>query len=100
MQPLERPAIPMRLALILGLLFAGIAIAGFVYYGAQRSVIERRQNGELNAIADLKVKQIETWRSERLADGREIRENPLLRQPMARLLSGTAPPTLEQKVRD
>src|SRR5947209_3333793 len=97
MQSFERPGFPFRLALIFVLLSAGIAVFGFLYYQQQKT-IQRQRNDELSAIADLKVGQIESWRRERLADGTYIRENPLLLQAIARLLSGAPPPQLQQTV--
>jgi len=63
-------AIPWHFVLIYLFLIVGIAIAGYVYYQHEKSSIVQERTHELSAIADLKVKQIQKWRVERLSDAR------------------------------
>ncbi len=50
------------------LLFLAIGSAGFFYLKFQLSEIRRARQQELNAVANLKVRQISGWYQERLAD--------------------------------
>ena len=84
---LERPGFPVRLAVVFGMLAAGIAISGWLYYLRQKSTIERDSNHALAAIAELKVSQIVAWRSELLADGDFVRYNSIVCQALERVLS-------------
>ncbi len=62
--------IPWNFVLIYFFLVIGIAIAGYLYYQNERAHIVEEKTHELSAIADLKVKQIQKWRIERLSDAR------------------------------
>jgi len=68
-------AVPWLVFLVFFLLFIGIAGAGVVFYLNQKSHIESDERQDLNAIALLKVTQIENWLSERIDDGRAIQES-------------------------
>ena len=52
-------------------------VAGYVYYRRQRAAIENDQRTQLGAIADLKVRQMRAWRSERLVDGQMLAVSPI-----------------------
>jgi PAS domain S-box-containing protein len=69
--------------LILALAIAGV---GYRNYLDQKSGIEAEMRNQLAAIADLKVRQVVTWRKERLADARIIAGAeiiPAIRQMLA-----------------
>ena len=70
--------IPWRLVGIFLALVLGISIAGRVYYVSQRELIKQEKQGELVAIANLKVAQISQWREERIGDAKSIAENPFV----------------------
>ena len=61
--------------LVFILLALGIGIAGHSFYDNQKEQLQGRIQQELSAIADLKVKQIVSWRAERLAGASLIRNN-------------------------
>lgn len=64
-----------RLILIFVALVAAIAASGVVYY---RSIARDFRIGverQLESVADLKVKQLASWRAERMGDGRSLADN-------------------------
>jgi PAS domain S-box-containing protein len=69
---------PWLLLLVFVLLSAGIAAIGLSYYSAEKAAHLEHQRSQLAAIADLKIGQIEAWRSERLGDARIMRDNALV----------------------
>ncbi len=66
---------------ILLLLCSGITVTGYHYYQTQRGSIESRIQGEISAIADLKVQQVLAWRNERIADAQLLAAYPLVGAP-------------------
>ena len=70
--------IPWHLVLIFSLLSGGILTVGYFYHKYQEAFFQREKEAELNTIADLKIKQILTWRLERMHDARLIFDDPLL----------------------
>ncbi|MEI8044201.1 MAG: hypothetical protein WCL11_22515 [Verrucomicrobiota bacterium] len=62
--------------LILGLLSAGIIALGALYFNRHQAAARSVAQAELEAIADLKVQQIVSWRRERMADAELIRATP------------------------
>ncbi len=56
----------------------GIGAAGFWYYSGQKRQRLTEYGKQLEAIADLKIHEIQTWRRERLGDARIAVSNPLL----------------------
>ena len=60
---------------LLAIFFLSVAIicfGGYLVYASQREAVQREITNELQAIADLKVEQIVTWRRERMQDGRAL----------------------------
>ena len=77
------------------LLFASLMLAiivlfggGIWYYHAEQSAERRQAEKHLATIAHLKVEQIDTWRSERLADAAVLTESPFLVNVVTRFLTG------------
>jgi PAS domain S-box-containing protein len=59
---------------------AGILVLGRVYYRSQITRINKEAQESLTAIANLKIRQIEQWRTERLGNAEQIRNNnPLIK---------------------
>ncbi len=73
-----RQKFPFHLLIIFLLLATGIGISGYLYYAQQKEHLKKETGDNLSSIADLKVKQIATWREERLADAEHIYNNPLI----------------------
>jgi PAS domain S-box-containing protein len=59
-------------------LTAGILIMGHRYYQSEKNKTVKEKQTELSAIADLKVEQINQWRSERLGDANIIFKNNII----------------------
>jgi signal transduction histidine kinase/ActR/RegA family two-component response regulator len=75
------------------LVAAGIGIAGLSYHVTHRSHLLRATFAELSAVADLKVRELAAWRTERLRDATILAANPFL----VRALAGrSAPPHQDQ----
>ena len=75
-EPLHKPRFPkwlLAVLVVVPLIVMGLATWLFL---AQRASLERSALDQLNAVANLKVQQIEQWRSERLADAETITDNP------------------------
>jgi len=81
--------------LIFALAFALLILlyGGYWFYTAQEQQLRQHADGELRAIAQLKVEQINAWRIERLGDAAVLTENPLLAASVARWFSA---PSTEQ----
>jgi PAS domain S-box-containing protein len=67
----------------------GLAWASYAYYWNQRNAIETEERRRLEAIAELKVRQIREWRNERLADARILGSSPIS-PPVQRFFGGHA----------
>ncbi|MGA9363894.1 MAG: PAS domain S-box protein [Bacteroidota bacterium] len=71
-------SVPRYLVFVFLLFAIGISGAGYLYYEAQTRSIKRDRQADLSAIADLKVKGILDWRTQRSADAGVIFENPIV----------------------
>jgi PAS domain S-box-containing protein len=56
----------------------GVGFVGYFYFQNEKKDIVRQKEGELSAIADLKVKQIADWRKECTADALVLAKHPLI----------------------
>jgi PAS domain S-box-containing protein len=81
---------PWLLLLVFVLLSAGIATVGISYYAAQKAAILEEQRNLLAATADLKIGQIEAWRTERLGDARIMRDDALANSQIEEFLDSGA----------
>jgi PAS domain S-box-containing protein len=84
--------IPWHLVVIFSLLTGGILSLSYVFYQYQKSVLESVRVEELNSIADLKVKQISTWREQRLNDAMLIADDRSFAQRVEDWFHGKATP--------
>jgi PAS domain S-box-containing protein len=66
---------PWKLILIFLALVIGLSATAYIYYLHQREDIKNNAIDRLEAIADLKMREIFNWREERLADARFFHEN-------------------------
>jgi signal transduction histidine kinase len=57
------------------LLAVGTVLAGYVYFDQNRRTGEKLAADQLNAVADLKIRQVTSWREERMSDARFIMAN-------------------------
>ena len=74
--PVSPRRIPWHLILIFLLLSLGILSTGYFYYNHEQAYLKKEKLNEIAAIADLKIKQIVDWRTERLADATLIMKDP------------------------
>ena len=66
---------PPILMIIFLLISIGIVAAGYYYFKSQEGELVRLAENNLSAVANLKERQIENWRSERVGDANVISEN-------------------------
>src|SRR5689334_12565652 len=81
--------VPVAAVLVLAL---GVGAAAVLNYRAFDRDLRRQVEGELAAIADLKVQQIVEWRQQLVADAGSMTAHPNLRGEMTRVVSGRARP--------
>ncbi len=77
------------LFLVLATAIAGLA---YRYHVAEKEAIEHEVHNQLVAIADMKVKQIAAWRSEKVGEARIILNSRLTLAGVQRLVSGRSDP--------
>lgn len=90
--------IPWHLLLIFSLLAAGILSLGYFFYKYQVTFYQDVAAAELNAIADLKVKQITTWRRDRMNDAQLIVDDPVLASQVYDWFQGEGIPGQREKI--
>jgi PAS domain S-box-containing protein len=96
----RRSRLPGLAIVIFLLLAAGIGGTGYWYYSTQRRTLLVEYGQQLEAIADLKIHEIETWRSERLGDALVVSRNPIWPRILAAILGHPAPASLDPAMRD
>src|SRR4051812_2135317 len=85
-QPSARAPYPLLvLFLVLATAIAGVA---YRYHISQKDAIAHEVHNQLLAIADMKVKQIATWRAEKLGEARIILNSRLTLAGVQRLIAG------------
>jgi PAS domain S-box-containing protein len=67
-----------KVAAIFLVLAMGIGASGFIYFEHSKQQIVQAKHNELLTVANLKVKEITWWRSERLGDATVLSKSPLL----------------------
>jgi PAS domain S-box-containing protein len=81
---------PWHLLLIFLVLSLSIWAAGYHYYNKEKEVIKKEKQEDLLAIADLKVKQIQDWRKERLSDAMALFDNPFFIKPIQQYMQSAS----------
>lgn len=77
----QKPQLSLALISVFVIVSAIVGFFGVIFINSQREQLLNDTKDEIKAIADLKVGQIESWRHERLSDGRLIQDNfSLIRQ--------------------
>lgn len=71
---------------VLCLVIVVIIGAGSGFYEHQKRQLEVQESAEVQAVADLKVRQIAAWRQERLADARVVAASPFLAEHLRHLM--------------
>jgi PAS domain S-box-containing protein len=83
--------IPRNLIITFVLVVLGLGGAGYLFYVNQKNHIRKEKLNELAGIADLKVKEIANWRSERMGDAQVIFEDPDVSRRVQRLFESSPP---------
>ncbi len=91
--------IPWHLVIIFSFLAAGILGLGYYFYAYQVTILQSAKGEELSSIAELKVKQIFSWRQQRLNDAQLIFEDRSFAQEVQNWFAGKGSPELEHDVR-
>jgi two-component system, cell cycle sensor histidine kinase and response regulator CckA len=89
-------SIPLFLFIILFILVSAIAYFGFAFYANQKASLIAQRKVELSAIADLKVRQLQEWRRERLQNAQALIGSPFVHNTMLRILIETPPDALRR----
>ncbi len=63
---------------VFAFLLLGIGTANYIFYHAESTASRERAKAELAAIADLKTREIDHWRQERLGDAEIVRSSTVL----------------------
>jgi len=75
-----KKTVPWKLVIIFLCFSAAVILLGITLYTSERNLIFKEQGNSLKAIASLKIRQIEQWHSERIADATVIKnDRPLIR---------------------
>ena len=90
--------IPWHLVFVFFILSVAIALIGYFFYRDQREHIKTDKQQELSAIADLKIKQIQNWRNERIRDASFIFNNANIADPIENLQKYPASPEVKQEI--
>lgn len=75
------------------MLIATVALVGalgFLYYKSADAALRKDVANDLEAVAELKARQIVDWREERFNAGLAVMKNPLIGEPVQRFLRGQA----------
>ena len=91
--------IPWHLVIIFSFLAAGILGLGYYFYEYQVTILQSAKAEELSSIADLKVKQIVTWRQQRLSDAQLIFEDRSFAHEVQNWFNGKGSPEQENDIR-
>ncbi len=78
MPPEREPNLRAQLLAVLTVLLIGTALANAFYFQAETEATQAQARAQIEAIADLKVQQINHWRRERLDDAATFGDDPVL----------------------
>jgi PAS domain S-box-containing protein len=77
---------PWLRGILLAFVSVGLVVSGILYYLAERSRIRSERYEEIAAVTNLKIREIDQWRLERLADARVFSKSPLIRNAILGLV--------------
>jgi signal transduction histidine kinase len=90
--------LPWPLILTFVLLAVSVALGGYLYYLRQERSVVAEHEGDLAAVADLKVSQLAHWRHERISDARMLSGSEGLAGELERYLSLPSDPVLAARL--
>ncbi|MCX7919485.1 MAG: PAS domain S-box protein [bacterium] len=79
--------IPLNIIIIFTILAIGISLISYFFFLFTKHSIEQNISDNLSSVAELKVRQIVSWRNERLSDAKVIQENPIITAHISRWLT-------------
>jgi PAS domain S-box-containing protein len=82
---------PRWLIVVSGLAMLALIGGGYWFYGYQKQDIRQNSEANLQAIVQLKVNLIASWRAERLGDAAVLMESPLLIETLVRWMADPEP---------
>jgi PAS domain S-box-containing protein len=91
--------LPWNLVIIFSFLAVGILGLGYYFYEYQVTNLQNAKAEELSSIVDLKVKQIVTWRQERLSDAQLISGDSNFAQEVQDWFNGNSSPEQQNDIR-
>lgn len=91
----NKPVTPWPFIVLFFVICATAVISGLLFYRNQRTHLLQNSTKELSAIADLKVRQIVQWRSERFADGAYLSQNTFMIEQLSKFLADPGDNILE-----
>ncbi len=90
---MRQKTMPPALAGVIVAILLAVLIGGYWFYSAQRDQLRAAAEHDLEAIAELKIAQIVTWREERLADAGVLARDAALAAQVADYLADPQPAT-------
>ncbi|MBW7901062.1 MAG: EAL domain-containing protein [Rhodocyclaceae bacterium] len=88
MPPEREPNLRAQLFAVLSVLLIGTALANAFYFRTETEATLAQARAQIEAIADLKVQQINNWRRERLDDAATLGDDPVLGAALQGWLGG------------
>jgi PAS domain S-box-containing protein len=95
----HRSRIPWSMIAIFLVLTLAILVAGVTTFEEERGALKQTTQAQLNAVADLDLRQITAWLNERLGDAQMVLENPLFAEHAQQILNGTSNDKIRQDTR-
>jgi PAS domain S-box-containing protein len=90
MRSSSSPRVPYQLLALFVLLASAIGVMAYWFHIEQKDTIEQNVRNQLLTVADIKVKDLSTWRSTRLGEARAILADRMALTAMRRVLAGDA----------
>jgi PAS domain S-box-containing protein len=90
MRSSSSPRFPYQLLALFVVLAAAIGVMAYRFHVEQKDTVERDVRNQLLTIADIKVKELSTWRSSQLGEARAILADRMALAVVRRVLAGDA----------
>jgi PAS domain S-box-containing protein len=90
MRSSSSPRVPYQLLALFVVLAAAIGVMAYRFHIEQKDTIERDVRNQLLTIADIKVKELSTWRSSQLGEARAILADRMALTVVRRVVAGEA----------
>src|SRR4051812_11742833 len=84
----EQSRAPRTLLVLFAVLASAVAVVAHRYHVAQKDAIAHEVHNQLLAIADMKVKHLTAWRSEKIGEARIVLSSRLTLAGLERFIGG------------